>query len=92
MTRGDMPADHQACNTCGRPVRIKRGRVMAEGEPRCRVCRREERDPEKYLGRFTHGQSAYQKGCRCDVCREIKSARLKRTRAEVKSRRLKSPG
>lgn len=68
------------CATCGKSIAVT-GRSLPEGKARCRECRRADFDPDKFLGRYAHGGSAYQKGCRCEICRAVKSEALKRYRA-----------
>jgi hypothetical protein len=71
------------CASCGQPM-SRRSTSLPEGQARHRGCREAERDSAKYLGRFSHGQSAYQEGCRCGVCAAAKASRLKLTRAGAK--------
>ena len=67
------------CAGCSKPM--VKGRTSAEqGKARCLACRNGGRGYYEYGDgrKASHGQSAYARGCRCDVCRSAVSEYMAR--------------
>lgn len=68
-----------SCASCAKPMVASRTSA-SQGKARCSECRNGGRGYYEYGGgrRASHGQPAYARGCRCDVCRSAASEYMAR--------------